>query len=491
MKAKRGCWTCKQRKIGCDKTIPRCNNCNRSQRLCEGYGIRLNWPDQLQSRRDDHIVCFVPEGFSAGESISTQQRRFCNTTYRDFALAKQERLTWLQIIKRLCAEPSPSLTLHLPAVGNDAMLLTYYEQIIAPMCSTTRAWNGFQFQVLPMALSSRDKVSRSLCNSMLAISAHHRQLPGAALAYKVAAMKGLHESVTTLGGGLCVVSPETTLATAMMLCMYSVFDEEEAQFHAHLEGAKKILSCLPASQRRQPAIEFLVNWILYYDILSNFAQPFRDSQAHREIAFSRDPQTRPDLIVGLLGCSIEVFDIISSVNKVRAEVLEHGARDITGTRWQMRVALEEKLRNLTQNFSPDEVAHSTCDQIIASTATAELYRLATLLYLLRVVPVHGDEVQRSAYLDQAFMALEQLRVATSPWPVFIIACESRTEEQRMKILDVLDCMDSARNVGNVRIVRNIIQTIWRQQDLRGSADMTGPVPWWLCIESRIPVPWFT
>lgn len=57
---------------------------------------------------------------------------------------------------------------------------------------------------------------------MLAISAHHRQLPGAALAYKVAAMKGLHESVTTLGGGLCVVSPETTLATAMMLCMYSV-----------------------------------------------------------------------------------------------------------------------------------------------------------------------------------------------------------------------------------------------------------------------------
>ncbi|PPJ58373.1 hypothetical protein CBER1_10782 [Cercospora berteroae] len=306
------------------------------------------------------------------------------------------------------------------------------------------------------------------------------------------AIKGLHESITTLGAGICARSPEMMLATAMMLFMYCVFDEQEAQFHAHLEGAKRILSCSSSSQRQHPVVQFLNSWMLYCETLSGFAQPFRNTQHPPEwLIPSKEPQSRPDLIVGLLGCSIEVFDSILSINKMRAEVVAHNAQDTTGTTWQVRVALEEKLRGVRQTFSPDEASQSTSDQITTSAATAELYRLASLLYLLRVVPVHGDEAQRLFSLQQAFAALEQVRVATSPWPVFMVACEARTEERRVEILDILDSMDAARNVGNVRITRDIIQTVWKQQDLRGSADVTGPVPWWLCIDSTIPVPWFT
>lgn len=171
------------------------------------------------------------------------------------------------------------------------------EQIIAPMCSTTRALNGFQHHVLSLALSCRDQSTGALCSSLLAIAAHHRQRPGAALAHKTGAMKGLHESLAApsyYGSDICA---EAQLATSMMLCMYyvssrvmihwvnmvnlgcQVLDEQEpAHFHLHLNGAKNILSNMSRRQREQPVSQFLIEWLLYYDVLSTFAHPSRTIQ---------------------------------------------------------------------------------------------------------------------------------------------------------------------------------------------------------------------
>lgn len=38
-----GCWTCKRRRRKCDEAKPFCNNCIRTNRKCEGYGIRLKF----------------------------------------------------------------------------------------------------------------------------------------------------------------------------------------------------------------------------------------------------------------------------------------------------------------------------------------------------------------------------------------------------------------------------------------------------------------
>ncbi|KAK1486382.1 hypothetical protein CCUS01_15153 [Colletotrichum cuscutae] len=195
-------------------------------------------------------------------------------------------------------------------------------------------------------------------------------------------------------------------------------------------------------------------------------------------------------VIGLFGCSVEVFDNISSINQIRTMILKSERSDIKRNTEQFRIVLQEKLESLVHFLSPDEVAHSTSAQIRDALATAELYRLASLLYLQRVVPVAGDEKKRISYLEQAYAAMKEVRVATSPWPVFIFACETRSEEQRIYILDILDRMDKIRNVGNVRVMRSVIENVWIQQDLRELVDATGTIPWWLCIESDLPVPWF-
>ncbi|KAJ4246557.1 arginine metabolism regulation protein II [Fusarium torreyae] len=38
-----GCWTCKSRKIRCDKRPIACENCEKRGIECAGYGIRLQW----------------------------------------------------------------------------------------------------------------------------------------------------------------------------------------------------------------------------------------------------------------------------------------------------------------------------------------------------------------------------------------------------------------------------------------------------------------
>ncbi|CDR44424.1 CYFA0S14e02586g1_1 [Cyberlindnera fabianii] len=38
-----GCWTCKKRRRKCDEGKPECNNCVKSGRTCEGYGLKLSF----------------------------------------------------------------------------------------------------------------------------------------------------------------------------------------------------------------------------------------------------------------------------------------------------------------------------------------------------------------------------------------------------------------------------------------------------------------
>jgi hypothetical protein len=47
-KSGKGCWTCKERKVACDRDSPKCQICLGSGRECKGYGVRLSWP-----RKDD------------------------------------------------------------------------------------------------------------------------------------------------------------------------------------------------------------------------------------------------------------------------------------------------------------------------------------------------------------------------------------------------------------------------------------------------------
>lgn len=153
-------------------------------------------------------------------------------------------------------------------------------------------------------------------------------------------------------------------------------------------------------------------------------------------------------------------------------------------------ALESKLALLTQRLDPRHEEYLSQHDRIRTLATAELYRIATFLYLHRVGSTEPSQDIKTAYLQQALQVLGSLEVCTSPWPLFVIGCETETDDQRISILRTLDRMDEERHIGNVFVLRHIIESFWKQQDLQADSGRTGSLKWWDTIDLNLTSPWF-
>lgn len=162
--------------------------------------------------------------------------------------------------------------------------------------------------------------------------------------------------------------------------------------------------------------------------------------------------------------------------------------------------LERKLICLKQFLDPiDDLIVQNVDTKEHSKIrnTAELYRLAALLYHYRVCETYlKRHEERKSYLQQAFQIISNLKVCTSPWPLFVIASEAENDDQRLIILYTLDRMDEARKIGNVFVLRNIIQSLWKQLDLAVGRENgfkeSSRLNWSdiLSVNLKTAVPWF-
>lgn len=96
----RGCGTCKgvsrnlckftntyllwlDRRISCDRTLPLCLHCVRSNRQCKGYELRLSWPRATDRKRA--MIGPAPSKVK-GSSIGTSPLRLMNTSVSDIEI---------------------------------------------------------------------------------------------------------------------------------------------------------------------------------------------------------------------------------------------------------------------------------------------------------------------------------------------------------------------------------------------------------------------
>ncbi|KAJ5291995.1 fungal-specific transcription factor domain-containing protein [Penicillium angulare] len=356
----------------------------------------------------------------------------------------------------LSCRPSAGLSIYPQLLGNELD-----ESRISRMISTIDATNGFRSELMPMALASSSSASLALRNAIMAVSAFHRYGATAALQFKAKA----------------------------------VFDETEENWYFHLDGAKAMLYHLWNVSGGNLRYQFLYTWLVYHEVLGAASQPLQLIQKGTpSIDLLADDSFDETVVIGSLGCSLEVLKAIHGLNQIRCKIMS-GPPDITEA-----LILEGRLTSLTQNVSPVEGFESqtcTIEEHRKVIETAELYRLSALLYHQRI---HADYLdrrrEREAYLTQAFHIFNRLSICTSPWPLFVIACEADSDEQRLVIIRMLDHMDEARSIGNIFILREIIQSFWKQKDLAADCDARSSQPSWLnsldslLVDSKGAVPWF-
>jgi hypothetical protein len=123
--------------------------------------------------------------------------------------------------------------------------------------------------------------------------------------------------------------------------------------------------------------------------------------------------------------------------------------------------------------------------------TAEFYRIATLLYLYQVAPAQAvPEKAVQSLINEGFQLVDQMGVCTSPWPLFIIACNVTSDVERLKIFAILDDMDQRRRIGNYQIIKGLIRTLWKQQDLVADEKKPRMIDWRKFIDQNSFIPSF-
>ena len=126
------------------------------------------------------------------------------------------------------------------------------------------------------------------------------------------------------------------------------------------------------------------------------------------------------------------------------------------------VELEQEITQLTSTNTPEEVEHSA--------QVSHLYRLAGLIYLERVLKDAPTKGRLARWTADAFHIVKQLDICERPFPIFFVACEARTDEERQVILAILE-RTQQRSIGNGScLLQQMIESMWVQQDLASDSE---------------------
>jgi hypothetical protein len=166
-------------------------------------------------------------------------------------------------------------------------------------------------------------------------------------------------------------------------------------------------------------------------------------------------------ILSFSGCSLEFLDILMLIHSV---VLHPSHPKLLSEAHKKQLDyLEMRLISVEQSRGSELTTAQSANQ---DKNIAELYRLAGIVYLHR-----GGRKSRIGFqptemvLRTAFSIIEQLECCDSVWPLFIIGCEARSDEQRLPILQKFSRLLQSRNTSNMESIKNMIEASWSQDDL--------------------------
>jgi hypothetical protein len=186
---------------------------------------------------------------------------------------------------------------------------------------------------------------------------------------------------------------------------------------------------------------------------------------------------------------MQALECISCINKLTHVVSQSPSKILPLEFASTPQFLQAQLETLQQ--TPGIVEDSSSGHLdeVRIIKTAELYRLAALIYLHRsVIGTPSDSTVMKDLVARSLDISEDLGVCTSPWPLFMTACEVIGDEQRIRILEVVNKMQKERRVGNVEIMRSIIEAVWKQADLYPYQDGKTRIDWkqLVNLEKQIP-----
>lgn len=464
------CWACRDSRAVCNRVRPRCARCARSNRPCH-YGLRLSWPKGINKKRSlTHSVHDV-----VGTAKRFSQTSFVNATSWDIQLHDYLRMNQGfvshtgYVFQRL--DPSMALSWLPTNLGyEDRELIDHF---ICTASSTLAIFesdkNEFLSLLLRLALSDSSPSSVAVLQSALALSSFHRHgLQASVFRFKA---RALHTLI--ISSKHCVESPTVFqhIAANMILCHLEMLGMPNtlSLWFCHLSEARTLIDNAGLdSQSFQGEVSRLLDWVEYHMVMSRFSHRhwYLNGESTRgvrnfasvdqETCHSRKVKTASHCSHELLRHLYNMFDMI----RKPTDSLYHSDEYENSLR-----CLENKITSVVP-LAPKGIPDTMSDLSTAWVATMDLLKLAALIYLKRASRnFSGTSPQIDAMVEKAHVLLDDLGTFNLAFPLLIIGCEARTDEQRMRILEHIERAMRTSTLRSLHGLQNILQQIWVQDDL--------------------------
>ncbi|KAJ6438616.1 hypothetical protein O9K51_09210 [Purpureocillium lavendulum] len=471
----RGCGTCRDRRVLCDRAVPVCQRCVQSRRTCSGYGVRLSWPGSKRRTRSK------PESALAHARASGPFYKvdWLNTSFADIEMYYDTAYTGPKPM-RGGSWGRPNLPLGLPATSwmpfklddEQKRLCDYFETAASRSLPTF----GYDSKamcsvILPMAMSDHSASSTAVLLSLLALAALHRDGPQhQAARLKLGALRALEASVLEDSSTKDLLGH---VAAGMLLCSYEIQKSTKTSAHWlwYLCGAMTIIKSGHLDRPNQDGnITLLLGWTQYYVTMARFSLRHWMRSDTMEFAFARDvgyhdvmpPVCTRSSIEGLNDAPHKLLDLLGRVIDTVVEDTKphYHSKDY-------RQGVEGLESTLTSADSPWRVSQPSPGSTSTGDANSmELFRLTGLVYLGRAAEsILRHPTQLDNWISQAFNILAGLEVFRYPLPLLILGCEARTDEQRMMVLGIIDrTLENAPTV-SITYVKSMVRFLWVHDDL--------------------------
>lgn len=417
------------------------------------HTLRLSWPKANDNRRS--VVGISPPQNAAGrEDRPTSETRFIHISLGDVEMHRH-----LNSDSRNTNNP-PALSIPLPwnpqkLQVRDQDLLHYFQHVAARALATPGQDPADLGNVLlRMSLSSDTHSATAVLRSLLAFSSLHRYgMQSQALELKVSALEALGVSRSANLDKATVIHH---VAACMLLYSFEVQQSSPSSgdWVPYICGVERLIGSghLGMSPSDEEDIASLLDWIYYNDIVGRFSLRHWDDNGKGIRILSAPPS--------ILSKASHATPPVITILKFFSEAYDLALDDAS----EATVAQKECIRILDWRIR----------SISTTGAIDEAFQLAALVYLDRISGSSFTPPSRAQQrVDEAFDLLSKMACCERQFPLFILGCEARSDEQRTVVLDLISRSEGNAVSRSFSHVKLLLEAIWAQDDLvdRQSVDL--------------------
>ncbi|KAI3547689.1 hypothetical protein CABS03_10111 [Colletotrichum abscissum] len=467
--SKKRCGTCIDRKVSCDRRFPRCTNCIKSNRKCQGYGLRLSWPRATDGKRSlISRAALFPRVNNTSGRLHMINATSWDIEVHNFLIARR-------MIRPIMKYPLPWSSSGSNAT--DQSLFRFFRETLRPNLSSFSS-QPLGEVLLRIALSEISHAGKALQHALLAFSAQYRYGPVfRAEELKLSALRALSLSAAE---GMSAHKAVQHVAAGMVLCMFETQKSSHSTNHwlCYLRSSRTLIESVSLEKFwRVSDAPMLLEWVSYHEILARFSlRHWRKPKAllPSQVICDTRPFTSPEMrkkarvelsmIMGQASLeSKRFFQPLGLLSEVVAEILPSDNPETHTQEYRCKIrTLKAEIESLrvTASYSRADLKSERI------AAKSEVYRLSTLVYLSRTT----DQGERedsgvAALVERGLQLLPLMGTCERPLPLLIFGCEARTDEERLRILNLVSNAEKTLPDRELHSIKKLLHALWTQDDL--------------------------